>query len=173
MRDVILWALGGLFAFLATAGAFLLLANLGDDAAAGDPIPRAEPSGSPSGTSGSGPVLVLGLHKDRLEGLERRPGQRLALDVENGGDEDLRGVEVSLDVFSGNTARPGGRSYEQTVGRLSPGEDTSVEFEIDLSPPSPAGAANPGPEGQTREILEVRASTPEGASAVKTAVLAP
>ncbi|MDP8951661.1 MAG: hypothetical protein M3N18_05395, partial [Actinomycetota bacterium] len=65
--------------------------------------------------------------------------------------------------------------YEQTVGPLSPGEATSVEFEIELSPSIPAGTreTSTGPGGQPREILEIRASTPEGASAVKTAVLAP
>lgn len=175
MRDIVLWALGALFAFLTTAGAFLLLANLGDDATASGPIPRAEPSGSASESPDSGPTLVLDLPEDRLEGLERRPGQRLALDVENGGDEEFQEVELSLIIVSENTAQPRERSYEQTVGRLSPGEVTSAEFEIDLSPSLPAGTGEtaPGPEDQTREILEIRASTPEGASAIKTAVLAP
>ncbi len=172
---MILWALGALFAFLATAGAFLLLANLGDDATASGSIPRAEPSGSPSGTPNSGPALVLGLPEDRLKELERGPGQRLALDVENGGDEEFQGVVLSLVVVSENTAQPRERSYEQTVGPLSPGEATSVEFEIELSPSIPAGTRETSndPGGQPQEILEIRASTPEGASAVKTAVLAP
>lgn len=167
MRSVALWTLGGLFAFLATAGAFLFLANLGDGAAASDPIPRAEPSE----TAEPGPALVLGLPEERLEPLQRRPGQRLALDVGNEGDEEMPGVELALDVVSENTARPRQRSYEQTVEQLAPGETAIVEFEIDLSPPPPDGM--PEPAQQPREILEVRASTPEGASAVKTAVLAP
>ncbi|MDQ3638851.1 MAG: hypothetical protein M3426_12800, partial [Actinomycetota bacterium] len=83
---------------------------------------------------------------------------------------------LTLDVVSENTARPNKRSYQQTLGPLAPGEATEVGFEIDLSLPMPAGTsekANPGSEGQTREILEILATTPEGASAVKTAVLAP
>ncbi len=175
MRDVVLWALGGLLAFLATAGAFLLLANFGDGATESDPIPRAKPSTAPD-LEPSPVSLVLTLSEDRLEGLQRRPGQRLALNVENGSDEELSSVELTLDVVSENTARPNKRSYQQTLGPLAPGEATEAEFEIDLSLPMPAGTsekANPGSEGQTREILEIRATTPEGASAVKTAVLAP
>ena len=45
-----------------------------------------------------------------------------------------------------------------------------VEFEIDLSPTIPP--ENREANLQAREILEVRATTSEGASAVKTAVLA-
>ena len=169
MRDVALWTLGALFAFVATAGAFLLLANLGDIATASDPIPRAEPSE----TSKSSPTLVLELPEERLEALQRSPVQTIALDVENGGDEEMPSVYLALDVVSENTAQPRKRSYEQTVERLASGETVAVEFEIDLSPPPP----NRRPEGSTaqqpREILEVRASTPEGASAIKTAILAP
>jgi len=175
MRDVVLWALGGLLAFLATAGAFLLLANFGDGATESDPIPSAKPSTTPNLEPPPVP-LVLTLFEDRLEGLQRRPGQRLALNVENGSDEELPSVELTLDVVSENTARPNKRSYQQTLGPLAPGEATEVGFEIDLSLPMPAGTsekANPGSEGQTREILEILATTPEGASAVKTAVLAP
>ncbi len=172
MKGVALWASGAVVAFLTTAGAFLLLANLGGNPAASDPIPRADPSKA----QGSGPTLLLDLPEDRLEGLEKRPGQRLNLDVENGGDQELPSVDVTLDTISGNTARPRKRSYRETVGRLAPGESTTVEFEIDLSPQIPAEGreANPtGTDPQTREILEARATTPEGVSAVKTAVLAP
>lgn len=172
MKGIALWALGATAAFLAAAGAFLLLANLLGNPAASDPIPRADSSQA----QGSGPALLLDLPEERLEGLEKRPGQRLVLDVENGGDEELPRVDLTLDVTSGNTARPRKRSYQDTVERLAPGESTTVEFEIDLSPqmsaegrePSPAGAAS-----QPREILEARATTSEGVSAVKTAVLAP
>lgn len=173
MKGVALWTLGAIAAFLATAGAFLLLANLLGDPAASDPIPRADPSQAQD----SGPALLLDLPEDRLEGLEKRPGQRLALDVENGGDEELPSVDLTLDVTSGNTARPRKRSYQETVGRLAPGESTTVEFEIDLSPQMPAEGRETNPAGADppprREILEVRATTPEGASAIKTAVLAP
>ena len=171
MRGVALWILGSLVAFLATAGAFLLLASIGGGSATSDPIPRFEPSAPES----SGPTLVLKLPEDRLEGLKRGPGQRLAMDVENGGDEELPSVDLTLDVASENTARPQARYYQKTVEELAPGEAATVEFEIDLSPPTPAesGKAVPGTDPrEDREILEVRATTPNGASAVKTAVLA-
>ncbi len=119
---------------------------------------------------------MLNLSEDRLQSLEKRPGQRLVLDVENGGDEELSRVDATLDATSGNTARPRKRSYRETAGALAPGESATVEFEIDLSPQIPAEGheANPtGADPQTQEVLEVRATTPEGASAVKTAVLVP
>ena len=172
MKGVALWSVGAIVAFLATAGAFLLLANLLGNPAASDPIPPADPSR----TQGSEPTLLLDLPEDRLERLEKKPGQRLALDVENGGDEELPRVDLTLDATSGNTARPRKRSYWETVGTLASGESTTVEFEIDLSPQMPAEGreANPaGADPQPREVLEAKATTPEGASAVKTAVLVP
>jgi hypothetical protein len=171
VRSVALWLLSALVAFLVTAGAFLLLANLGSAPAPGDPIPQADPSQA----QGSGPTLLLDLPEYRLDGLEKRPGQRLTLDVENGGDEELPSVDLTLDVASENTARPQARYYQKTVEELAPGEAATVEFEIDLSPPTPAesGKAVPGTDPrEDREILEVRATAPNGASAVKTAVLA-
>ena len=172
MKGVALWSLGAIAAFLATAGAFLLLANFLGNPAASDPIPRAEPSGA----QGSESTLLLNLPEDRLERLEKRPGQRLALDVENEGDEEFPRVDLTLDATSGNTAQPRKRSYRESVGPLAPGESTTVEFEIDLSPQTPAEGreANPaGADPQPREVLEAKATTPEGASAVKTAILVP
>ncbi len=119
---------------------------------------------------------MLDLSEDQLESLEKRPSQRLVLDVENGSDEELPRVDVTLDATSGNTAWPRKRSYWEAIGTLAPGESTTVEFEIDLSPQIPAEGreANPaGADPQPREVLEARATTPEGASAVKTAVLVP
>jgi hypothetical protein len=172
LKGVVLWSLGATAAFLATAGAFLLLANLLGNPVASDPIPRAKPSQ----VQGSGSTILLDLPEDRLERLQKRPGQRLALNVENGDDEELPSVDLTLDATSGNTARPRKRSYRETVGPLAPGESIAVEFEIDLSPPIPAEGreANPaGADPQLREVLEARATPPEGASAVKTAVLVP
>jgi hypothetical protein len=158
-------------AFLATAGAFLLLANLGGGAAASDPIPRAEPSEAQD----PGPTLALELFEDQLEELEREPGQKLTVGVENVGDEEFPSVDLTLDVTSENTVQPRTRSYQKTIGQMGPNESTTAEFEIDFSPPIPpeGGEGSTGPDSQTREILEARATTPEGFSAIKTAVLAP
>ena len=171
MRGVALWVLGAAVAFLATAGAFLLLANLGGGAAASDPIPRAEPSASKD----PGPTLMLELSEDQLEDLDRKPGQRLVLDVENVGDEELSRVDLTLGATSENTISPRTRTYQETLEQIAPNESRTVEFEIDLSPPIlPEGRrGTPSPDSQAREILEVRATTPEDVSAVKTAVLAP
>ena len=168
MKGVALWALGTAVAFLATAVAFLLLANLGGTAASGL-IPQAKPSDTQSSES----PLVLELSEDQLEGLEKRSGQRLLLGMENEGDEELSSIDLALDVTSENTARPRTRSYRETVDQLAPNESTTVEFEIDLSPPIPPEANYASTDSQAREILEVKATTPEGASAVKTAVLVP
>ena len=171
MRGVALWAVGAAVAFLATAGAFLLLANLGGGAEASDPIPRAEPSEAQD----PGPTLALELFEDQLEELEREPGQKLTVGVENVGDEEFSSVDLTLDVTSENTVQPRARSYQKTIEQMAPNESTTAEFEIDLSPPIPpeGGEGGTGPDSQTREILEARATTPEGASAIKTAVLAP
>ena len=168
MRGVALWALLTSVAFLMTAAAFLLLASLGDDPESA-PIPRADPS-----ETQERPILSLKIPEDRLEELEREPGQRLSLDLENGSEEELVDINLALDIVSENTARPHARSYRETLELLAPGETASVEFEIDLSPPIPAEthASDPGAE-KDREILEIRATAPEGVSAVKTAVLEP
>ena len=168
MRGVALWILGASVAFLMTAGAFLLLASLVAGSPSSDLIPRSEPSASKPQRS----ALVLRLPEDRLEGLKRGPGQRLAVDVENGGDEELPSVNLALMAASENTARPRARYYWATSEKLAPGEVATVEFEIDLSPATPDEGSEAGPQ-EDREMLEIRATTPEGASAVKTAVLAP
>jgi hypothetical protein len=169
VRGVALWTLLTSLAFLVTAAAFLLLASLGGDSESA-PIPRADPS-----ETRERPTLSLKIPEDQLERLERETGQRLTLDLENGGEEDLADVTLSLDVVSENTARPHARSYRETLEQLAPGETASVEFEINLSPPAPAGAREftSGAESQYREIIEARASASGDASDVKTAVLAP
>jgi hypothetical protein len=167
VRGVAIWALLTSMAFLATAAAFLLLASLG-----GDPesalIPRADPS-----EIQEGPTLSLNIPEDRLEELEREPGQQLTLDLENSGEEEIVNINLALDVVSENTARPHARSYRETLEQLAPGETASVDLELDLSPPTPADDPNPRAEPQYREILEARASASGGVSDVKTAVLAP
>ena len=171
MRGVALWILGASVAFLATAGAFLLLASLGGVPVTSAPIPRAEPSTPES----PGPALVLKLPEDRLEELKIGPDQKLAVDVENGDDEELPIVNLALVVASENSTRPGTRYYWATTENLSPQEVATVEFEIDLSPPTSDedSEVGPGSRQEDREMLEVRATTPGGASAIKTAVLTP
>lgn len=160
-RGVLLWLLATSAAFLATAGAFLLLANLGAGLGRGsDPIPRAPEA--------AGPALALRFAEDRLGELERRPDQALALYVENRGDRELADVGVTLDVASEAALEASARRYEENVEGLAPGERRAVEMQVDLSPPAET------PEAQDwREILEARATTPGGVSAVETAVLAP
>ncbi|MBV9455235.1 MAG: hypothetical protein JOZ19_14155 [Rubrobacter sp.] len=172
MRGLALGILGASVAVLATASAFLLLASLGGVPVTSDPIPQTDPSapGSP------GPALVLKLPQDRLEELKMGPDQRLAVDVENGDDEELPIVNLALVVASENTTRPGTRYYWATTENVAPKEVATVEFEIDLSPPTPDENSEVGPRAvlpEDREMLEVRATTPGGASAIKTAVLTP
>ena len=160
-RGVLLWLLATSAAFLATAGAFLLLANLGAGPGRGsDPIPRAPEA--------AGPALALRFAEDRLGELERRPDQALTLYVENRGDRELADVGVTLDVASEAALEASARRYEENVEGLAPGERRAVEMQVDLSPL----AKTPGAQDQ-REILEARATTPGGVSAVETAVLAP
>jgi hypothetical protein len=157
-----LWASGAALAFLVTAGAFLLLANLAtvpsEKSLAPDP-----PSGAP------GPDLELSLDVERLASLEAAPGQVLDLEVRNEGGEDLSDVNLILGVSSENTALPNPRYYRRTVEELPAGGEANLRFRFDLSSTDPANAAA-APE-TSRKVLEVRASTPEGVSAVKTAIL--
>lgn len=158
---VLLWLLATGGAFLATAGAFLLLANFGTGpGSASDPIPRVPEA--------AGPALALRFDKDRLGELERRPDQALTFYVENRGDGELREVGLMLDVASEAALDADPRRYEESVEGLAPGERRAVAMRVDLSPP----AGTPEARDQ-REILEARATTPGGVSAVETAVLAP
>jgi hypothetical protein len=164
VRGVVSWASGAVLAFLLTAGAFLLLANLGTG-----PSERSLPPDPRSGASG--PSLALSLEADQLVSLDRFPDQKLVLGVSNEGDRDLSDVNLTLKVFSENTAISEARYYRATVRSLSAGETIDANFEVDLSPPIGAGRAYSGGSDPPREIIEVRATTPEGVSAVKTAIL--
>ena len=171
MKGVFLWTLGGAAAFLATAGAFLLLASLGSSSETSSSIPpaeRADTGPSPS------PALLLDLPEERLAELERAPGQRLALDVVNRGDEVLSGVELELEVVPADTTQPRQHIYREVPETLAPGEATTVEFELDLSVSLPMETVRPGTDDpRSREILQLSAAAPGVASVVKTAVLVP
>ena len=160
MREVALWVSGAAVAFFITAGAFLLLANLGTG-------PSEKNLPADPGTGKSGPGLELNLGEGTLTTLAPLPGQRFDLTVENVGSEDLSDVSLTVEVSSENTALSDARYYRKTVEKLAAGESTTVPFYLDLSTPQ-AGLTVPEPP---RTIVEARAATPEGVSAVKTAIL--
>ena len=162
MREAALWVSVAALAFFVTAGAFLLLANLGtgpsEESLPPDPQ-RAE----------SGPALELNLDEDQLASLRALPDQRLDVGVENAGDEDLSDVSLTLEVSSENTALSDARYYREKVETLAAGGSATVHFYPNLSEgESTIPVAIPEPP---RKILEVRATTPTGVSAVRTAVL--
>ena len=162
MREAVLWISGAALAFFVTAGAFLLLANLGSGPSEQSlpPDPRPAPSG---------PALELNLDEGELASLQALPEQRLDLGVENPGDEDLSDVNLTLEVSSENTALTDARYYRRTVDNLEAGRNLTVSFYLDLSAPEETNPAAV-PE-EPRKILEVRATTPTGVSAIKTAIL--
>ena len=162
MREAALWVSGAALPFFLTAGAFLLLANLGS----GPSEQRLPPEPQPAR---SGPALELNLDEGELASLRALPEQRLDLGVENPGDEDLSDVNLTLEVSSENTALSDARYYRRTVDELEAGGNVTLSFYLDLSSPE---ETNPVavPE-EPRTILEVRATTPTGVSAIKTAIL--
>lgn len=161
VRDAILWFSGAAMAFLVTAGAFLLLANAGDGPSQQSLQPES-PSARP------GPALDLSLDKDRLLSKPPLPRQEMAVRVLNTGETDLTKINVTLKVFSEDTSLPEARYYQTNLERLDSGESTTVPFTVDLSPFEESTEANPEP---ARKIIEVRATTPSGVSAVRTAIL--
>jgi len=167
VREIVLWISGAALAFFVTAGAFLFLANLAN--APSDKSLTPDPS-----SRGSGPALELSLDEDRLASLRPLPDQSLDLVVKNEDTKQLSDVNVTLGVSSENTALPASRFYRQTVEKLPPGGTATLHFEFDLSIPQQPVARPPAavPE-PSRKILEIRATTPSGVSAVRTAILPP
>jgi hypothetical protein len=167
VREAALWVSGAVLAFLATAGAFLLLANLGTGPSERNlaPVPPSEESG---------PALELTLNQDRLASLRALPGQELVLGVRNAGDENLSDINLTLEVSSENTALSDALYYRDNVNELPAGSSVPVRFYLDLSQrESTMGAATSAPAAPEppRKIIEVRATTPEGESAIKTAIV--
>jgi hypothetical protein len=162
VREAVLWITGAALAFFVTAGAFLLLANLGSGPSEQSLPPDPQPARS-------GPALELNLDEGELAALRALPEQRLDLRVENPGDEDLSKVNLTLEVSSENTALSDTRYYRKSVDELGAGGNVTVSFNLDLSSPEdPAPVAVPE---EARTILEVRATTPTGVSAIKTVIL--
>lgn len=164
MRGIALWASGAALAFFVTAGAFLLLANL----ATGSPGENLSPDAGPGK---SGAALDLNVDKGQLASLEAAPGQKLRLAVQNEGDRGFSDVNLTLEVSSGNTAFPETRYYRHTVRTLETGETRNVEFVLDLSESENTNAAAPADPSEPQKILEIRATTPQGVSAVRTAIV--
>lgn len=165
MREAALWISGAVLAFLATAGAFLLLANLGTGPSERNlrPDPRHDESGH---------NLQLILNQDRLMSLRALPGQELEVGVRNAGDEDLSHVNLTVEVSSENTAFSNALYYRENVNELPAGSSVPVRFYLDLSVTGSmaSSSASTIPE-PPRKIIEVRATTPEGVSAIKTAIV--
>lgn len=162
MREAALWVSSAALAFLVTAGAFLLLANLGSG-----PSEKSLPPGPRPARSG--PALELNLDEGELASLRALPDQRFEVGVENPGDKDLSHVNLTLELSSENTALSDARYYRRTVEELEAGRSVTVSFNLDLSAQE---KTNPAaiPEAP-RKILEVRATTPTGVSAIKTAIV--
>ena len=162
MREAALWVSSAALAFLVTAGAFLLLANLGSG-----PSEKSLPPGPRPARSG--PALELNLDEGELASLRALPDQRFEVGVENPGDKDLSHVNLTLELSSENTALSNARYYRRTVEELEAGRSVTVSFNLDLSAQE---KTNPAaiPEAP-RKILEVRATTPTGVSAIKTAIV--
>jgi hypothetical protein len=163
VREALFWVSGAAVAFFITAGAFLLLANLGTG-------PSEKNLPADPGTDESGPDLELNLEEAELATLAPLPNQRLDLTVDNVGSEDMSNVNLTLEVSSEDTALSDARYYRETVEKLAAGKSTTVPFYLDLSTPE-AGLTVPDVPEPPRTIVEVRATTPEGVSAVKTAIL--
>ena len=148
MRDIVFWLSGAALAFLLTAGAFLFLANLAT-------APSEKHLNPDQARGESGQAVDLILDRERLASLKPLPDQSL-----------------DLSVFSENTALPDRRYYRRTVEKIPAGEVAMVRFEFDLpareDPVARPPTENPEP---SREILEIRATTPEGNSTVRTVIL--
>jgi len=163
MRGAALWAAGAALAFFLTAGAFLFLANLATGPAAED-LPATPARGKP------GPAVDLDLNRDRLSSLKPAPNQELLLTVENAGGKDFSNVNLTLEASSEDTANPRSRYYRRTLRDLKTGERIEVSFLLNLSK-APEGSAAPTASDKRSEILEIRATTPQGVSEVRTAIL--
>jgi hypothetical protein len=163
VRDVAFWLSGAALAFFLTAGAFLLLANLST-------VPP-EKSLDPA-PGGSDPAVELALDAEQLASLRPGPDQDLDLVVRNEGSRPLSDVNMTLSVSSENTALSDFRIYRQTVEKVKASGTADVHFIFDLSEPDQRITGRPASE-PARTILEIKATTPEGISTVKTVILPP
>ena len=165
LKEAALWISGAALAFFATAGAFLLLANLGTQPTEKNLTPDPRPAES-------GPALDLCWIRAGSRSCGPFPGRR-RIDVQNTGDEDLSGVNLTVEVSSENTALSDASYYRENLDELPEGDSLPVRFYLDLSPQGAPGATSTptAVREPPRKIIEVRATTPEGATAIKTAIV--
>ena len=165
MRGAAVWLSGAALAFFLTAGTFLLLANLAT-------VPSEKSLAPEPPEAGSQPAVELALDAEQLTALRPGPDQSLDLVVENEGGKTLSDVNVTLSVSSENTALSDSRYYRKTVEKVAADGRASVHFAFDLSEPEQHVTGRPASE-PAREILEIKATTPDGISTVKTVILPP
>jgi hypothetical protein len=165
VKDVAIWLSGAALAFFLTAGAFLLLANLAT-------VPSEKSLAPGQHEAGSQPAVELGLDAEQLASLRPLPDQNLDLVVKNEGGRPLSDVNLTLSVSSENTALSNSRYYRQTVEQVKVGGTANVRFGFDLSEPEQRVTGRPASE-PARTILEIKATTPDGISTVKTVILPP
>lgn len=165
MRGGILWIVGTALAFTLTATAFLLLADL-----FATPPEKSLSTSDPKGNHA--PPLDLDLNERQLAALDDLPNQRLDLIVRNRSDGKLSGIHLTLEVASENTALSEVRYYRATIEDLAAGAARRATFVLDLSPPASLGeAGSSGDLEAPQTIVEIRATTPEGVSAIRTVIL--
>lgn len=160
MRGLIFWASSMALAFLVTAGAFLVLAELGSDLSGRNLSSGPQPEEH-------GPSLVLNVGEEQLEKLEGAPDQPLTIGVRNEGGKRLENISVTLEAAPEDTSSPARHFYQATVRSLPAGGYETIDFELDLSFPDSSAKSSE----QSLGIVEVRAVTPGGLSAVRTAIL--
>ena len=165
MRGVAVWFSGAAVAFLLTAGAFLLLANIAT-------IPAEKSLAPEPPETASQAVVELELDPDQLVSLKPEPDQSLDLTIRNETSTPLSNLNVTLSVSSENTALSGSRYYRQMVEKVPATGTADVSFGLNLSEPEQRVTGRPASE-PAREILEIKATTPDGISTTKTVILPP
>ncbi len=168
MKSLLLWVSGAALAFFVTAAAFLALAEFGSSLSERRLPPEVEKPG---------PSLSMNLGETQLGKLKDEPDQQFVLGFRNRGEKKLSNISVTIKVSSEDTSLAGSRYYMRTLKSLPPGKYATVGLRLDLSPfRRPAtGKTNAyvGNPETTRQIMEIRATTPDGASAVRTVILPP
>jgi hypothetical protein len=165
MRGVAVWISGAALAYFLTAGAFLLLANIAT-------IPAEKSLQPEPPAAASEPIVGLELDADQLASLEPEKGQSIDLTIRNESDAPLSDVNVTLSVSSENTALSAPRYYRHTVENIPASGSAHIRFGFNLSEPRQRATGRP-PSEPARQILEFKATTPDGISTTKKVILPP